>query len=106
MSLVHWDKSVLRFHLKEIIEDHHAGNSTALVGLGAILLGTTVLPAAAKLGRPILKSVIKSGISLYEESKSEIDSVTGSKQPSPQQGTPSNLTYSGTTSKTPVETTS
>lgn len=80
MSLVHWNKSVLSFHLKEIIEDHNRGNSTALVGLGAILLGTTVLPAAAKLGRPILKSVIKSGLSLYEESKSEIKTVAQPKQ--------------------------
>ncbi|MGK7942857.1 MAG: hypothetical protein AB4058_00125 [Microcystaceae cyanobacterium] len=96
MSLVHWNRSVLSFHLKEIIEDHNAGNSTALVGLGAILLGTTVLPAAAKLGRPILKSVIKSGISLYEESKSEIKPVQASKS-SPQSDT------SPTPAKTPVQ---
>ncbi|MGK7932208.1 MAG: hypothetical protein AB4041_12350 [Microcystaceae cyanobacterium] len=102
MSLVHWNKSVLSFHLKEIIEDHNAGNSTALVGLGAILLGTTVLPAAAKLGRPILKSVIKSGISLYEQSKSEIDTVVTSKQ----QATSPTLTSSDTKIKVPVETTS
>lgn len=70
MALIHWDKSVLSLHLREIIEDHHQGNANALVGLGAILLGTTVIPAAAKLGRPLLKNVIKSSLSLYEESKS------------------------------------
>lgn len=64
MSLIHWDKSVLTLHLKEIIEDHQKGDSKAAIGLGAILLGTIALPAAAKLGRPVLKSIIKTGLSL------------------------------------------
>lgn len=64
MSLIHWDKSVLTFHLKEIIEDHQNGDSKAVMGLGAILLGTLALPAAAKLGRPVLKSIIKRGLYL------------------------------------------
>ncbi|MDJ0658817.1 MAG: hypothetical protein QNJ42_04935 [Crocosphaera sp.] len=68
MSLIHWDKSVLSLHLKEIIEDHHQkGDSRGVVGLGAILLGTIALPAAAKLGRPVLKSVIKKGLYLSSE---------------------------------------
>lgn len=32
MSFIHWDKSVLSFHLKEIIEDHKAGDQRALLG--------------------------------------------------------------------------
>ena len=76
MSLVHWDKSVLSFHLKEIIEDHKAGDQTALLGLGAIFLGTVALPAAAKFGRPVLKAIIKSGLLLYEESKTTINRDT------------------------------
>ncbi|MDJ0730808.1 MAG: hypothetical protein QNJ33_12520 [Crocosphaera sp.] len=65
MSLIHWDKSVFSLHLKEIIEDHHQnGDFSGVVGLGAILLGTIALPAAAKYGRPIIKSVIKTGLSL------------------------------------------
>ena len=36
MSLIHWDKSVLSFHLKEIIEDGHGNNPVALAGLSAI----------------------------------------------------------------------
>ena len=64
MSLIHWDKSVLTLHLKEIIEDHQNGDSTAIMGLGAILLATIALPAAAKLGRPLLKSIIKTGLYL------------------------------------------
>jgi hypothetical protein len=69
MSLIHWDKSVVSLHLKELIEDYHKGDPTALVGLGAILLGTVVLPATVKLGKPLLKSVIKSGLSLYLQPK-------------------------------------
>jgi hypothetical protein len=67
MALVHWDKSVLSFHLKEIIEDHESGDRTALLGLGTIVLGAVVLPAAAKYGRPLLKSMIKSGLHLYRD---------------------------------------
>lgn len=65
MSPIHWDKSVLTFHVKEIIEDHHhKGDSSGVLGLGAILLGTLALPAAVKFGRPVLKSIIKTGLSL------------------------------------------
>ncbi|MGK7882089.1 MAG: hypothetical protein AB4060_18605 [Crocosphaera sp.] len=68
MSLIHWDKSVFSLHLKEIIEDHNQnGDSSGVVGLGAILLGTIALPAAAKYGRPLIKSVIKTGIYLSYE---------------------------------------
>ena len=69
MSLIHWDKSVLTLHVKEIIEDHHQkGDSTGVLGLGVILLGTIALPAAAKLGRPLLKSIIKTGLSFSPQS--------------------------------------
>jgi hypothetical protein len=91
MSLVHWDKSVLSFHLKEIIEDHKAGDGTALLGLGAIFLGTVALPVAAKFGRPLLKAIIKSGLSLYEESKSNIDFVSQSKSKKTQPSTVDSL---------------
>lgn len=68
MSGIHWDKSVFSLHLKEIIEDHHhKGDSSGVVGLGAILLGTIALPAAVKYSRPIIKSVIKTGIYLSYE---------------------------------------
>ena len=68
MSLIHWDKSVFSLHLKEIIEDHHQnGDSSGVVGLGVILLGTIALPAAIKYGRPMIKSVIKTGIYLSYE---------------------------------------
>lgn len=68
MSLFHWNRSVLTFHLKEIVEDgQKSGDRLALIGLGAIALGTIAFPAVTKLGRPLLKAVVKNGISLYED---------------------------------------
>lgn len=69
MSLIHWDRSVLSFHLREILEDENPNNQLALAGIGAIVLGTIVVPAATKLGRPLLKAAIKQGLSLYHETK-------------------------------------
>jgi hypothetical protein len=68
MSLIHWDKSVLSFHLKEIIEDGHGGHPLALAGLSAIAVSSLLVPAVTKLGRPFLKATIKNGFSLYPES--------------------------------------
>ena len=100
MSLIHWDKSVLSFHLKEIIEDHEAGDRTALLGLGAIFLATVALPVAAKFGRPILKAIIKTGLSLCEESKTTINSVSPSKAKTTQPSTVDSLTSVVLTSQT------
>ncbi len=69
MSLIHWDKSVLSFHLKEIIEDGHGNNPVALAGLGAIAVSSLLVPAVTKLGRPFLKAAIKNSLSLYQESQ-------------------------------------
>ena len=68
MSLIHWDKSVLSFHLKEIIEDGHGGHPVALAGLSAIAVSSILIPAVTKLGRPVLKAGIKHSLSLYPES--------------------------------------
>ena len=68
MSLIHWDKSVLSFHLKEIIEDGHGNNPVALAGLSAIAVSSLVVPAVTKLGRPFLKAAIKNSLSVYQES--------------------------------------
>ncbi|MGK7917849.1 MAG: hypothetical protein AB4038_20290 [Prochloraceae cyanobacterium] len=70
MSLIHWDKSVLSFHLKEIIEDGHGNNPVALAGLGAIAVSSLLVPAVTKLGRPFVKAAIKKSLSVYRESKS------------------------------------
>lgn len=59
MSLIHWDKSVVSFHLKEIAEDGHGGHPIALAGLSAIAVSSVLVPAVTKLGRPVLKAAIK-----------------------------------------------
>ena len=69
MSLVHWDRSVLSLHLREILEDENPNHQLALAGIGVIVLGTIVVPAATKLGRPLLKAAIKQGLSLYQETQ-------------------------------------
>ncbi len=69
MSLIHWDKSVLSLHLKEIIEDGHGNSPLALAGLSAIAASSLLVPAVTKLGRPFLKTAIKKSLSLYQESK-------------------------------------
>ena len=71
MSLIHWDKSVLSFHLKEIIEDGHGNNPLALAGLSAIAVSSLLVPAVTKLGRPFLKAAIKNSLSLYPESTAQ-----------------------------------
>ena len=68
MSLIHWDKSVLSLHLKEIIEDGHGNSPVALVGLSALAVSSLLVPAITKLGRPFLKTAIKNSLSLYQES--------------------------------------
>ena len=64
MSLIHWNRSVLSFHLKEMLEDEKGNQPMALIGLGAIAVGTLALPAIAKLGKPVAKAVIKKSFSL------------------------------------------
>ncbi|MDJ0591326.1 MAG: hypothetical protein QNJ72_15230 [Pleurocapsa sp. MO_226.B13] len=68
MSLIHWDKSVLSFHLKEIIEDGHENHPIALAGLSAIAVTSLLVPAVTKLGKPFLKTAIKNSLFLYRES--------------------------------------
>ena len=68
MSLIHWDKSVLSFHLKEIIEDGHGDHPLALAGLSALAVSSFVVPAVTKLGRPLLKAAIKNSLSLCPDS--------------------------------------
>ncbi|MGD1716429.1 DUF5132 domain-containing protein [Dapis sp. BLCC M172] len=69
MSLVHLKKSVLTLHLREMVEDGQTNNQFAILGLGMFLFGPLVAPTVAKMGRPLAKAMIKSGISLYEQSK-------------------------------------
>lgn len=69
MSLIHGNKSVFTLHLKDMIKDRHKEDNMALMSLGAIMVGTFVLPTMVKLGKPILKSLIKSGLTLSPPKK-------------------------------------
>ena len=69
MSPIKGNKSVFTLHLKEMVKDRYKEDSMAFMGLGAIMVGTFVLPTMVKLGKPILKSIIKSGLTLYPPKK-------------------------------------
>lgn len=68
MSLIHWDRSVLSFHLREIIENGDGNHPIALAGLGVIAVSSLLVPAVTKLGRPFLKAAIKNSMYLERES--------------------------------------
>ncbi|WP_449418183.1 hypothetical protein [Phormidium nigroviride] len=50
MSLIHLEKSVLTFHLKEILEDGHGNHPLTWLSLGILIFGPKVLPSAVKSG--------------------------------------------------------
>jgi hypothetical protein len=60
MSLIHLEKSVLTFHLKEILEDGHGNHPLAWVGLGILILGPKVFPAVAKVTQPATQNLFRS----------------------------------------------
>jgi len=51
--------------------------SGLVIGLGMALLAPVVLPAVARVARPIAKTVIKTGITLYRETLSEVGQIAG-----------------------------
>ena len=69
MSLIQGNKSIFTVHLKKMVKHHYQEDSMALMGLGAIMVGTVVLPTMMKVGKPLLKSIIKSGLTLYPPKK-------------------------------------
>ncbi|MBP0021816.1 MAG: hypothetical protein J7647_30205 [Cyanobacteria bacterium SBLK] len=74
MSLIHWNKSVVTFHLKEMMEDRQPTDALTVAGLGAIAIAPLAVPLLAKLSRPLAKAAIKSGLSLYYEGKTILES--------------------------------
>jgi hypothetical protein len=46
-----------------------AGPLGVVAGIGAVILAPVLLPAVAGVGKPLVKSVVKGGITLYERSK-------------------------------------
>ncbi|HAZ45041.1 MAG TPA: DUF5132 domain-containing protein [Cyanobacteria bacterium UBA11369] len=57
----------MAFKPVELVEDMGAPGIVA--GVGAIFLAPLLIPAVAKIGKPIAKTIIKGGIVAYEKSK-------------------------------------
>jgi hypothetical protein len=57
-----------------LIEDMFKGNVVTglAIGLGAVLLGPTVLPVIGRALRPVAKAAIKGGMVLYRETFAEL----------------------------------
>lgn len=58
-----------------MVEDGQTNNQLVILGLGAFLLSPYVVPTVTKVGRSVVKGVIKSGLSLYEQSKTTLAEV-------------------------------
>ncbi|MGI0483805.1 hypothetical protein ACN4EK_00135 [Pantanalinema rosaneae CENA516] len=59
MSLIHLEKSVLTFHLKEILEDGHGNHPLTWLSLGLLMLGPRLL-GASKSAQPAPKTASRS----------------------------------------------
>ena len=53
--------------ITDFVED--AGAPGIIAGIGAVLLAPVLIPVVAGIGKPIAKSLIKGGITIYEKSK-------------------------------------
>lgn len=62
-----------------LVEDLLKGSTVTgvAVGLGALLLAPSVLPAVGRVVRPALKAAIKGGMVFYRETVAEIGEVAG-----------------------------
>ncbi len=61
--------------LEDIVKAEGAG--PLVLGVGALMLAPTVLPALGRALRPVAKGVIKTGMSLYDETFASIREATG-----------------------------
>lgn len=62
-----------------ILEDVFKGGTVTglAVGIGALLLAPTVLPAVGRVVRPAVKAAIKGGMVFYRETVAEIGEMAG-----------------------------
>ena len=60
-----------------LVEDLFKGSTVTgvAVGVGALLLAPTVLPAVGRVIRPAVKAVIKGGMVFYRETLAEVGEV-------------------------------
>jgi hypothetical protein len=61
----------MAFKASDVVENlvEEMGVPGIAAGVGAVLLAPLLIPAVAKVGKPLAKAAIKSGITLYEKSK-------------------------------------
>ena len=60
----------MALEVEDLFED--VGTPGIIAGIGALVLAPIVIPAIAKIGKPIAKAAIKGGITLYEKSKGAV----------------------------------
>jgi hypothetical protein len=60
MSLIHLEKSVLTFHLKEILEDGHGNHPLTWLSLALLIVGPKLFPSGANVSQPVAKTRTKS----------------------------------------------
>ncbi len=53
------------------------GAGPLALGVGALLLAPTLLPAVGRILRPVVKGAIKTGIAVYEETYASVKEATG-----------------------------
>lgn len=60
MSLIHLEKSVLTFHLKEILEDGHGNHPLTWLSLALLIVGPKLFSTTANISQPVTKTRPKS----------------------------------------------
>ena len=62
-----------------LFEDMFKGASVPglVIGVGAVLLAPTLLPAVGRVIRPAAKAVIRTGILIYREASTQVASAAG-----------------------------
>ena len=58
MSLIHLEKSILTFHLKEILEDGQVNHPLTWLGLSVLIFGPKLLPTFAKRSQPVTQKLV------------------------------------------------
>ncbi len=53
--------------ITDLVEE--AGTPGIIASIGAVILAPVVIPVVAGVGKPVAKSLIKGGLTLYEKSK-------------------------------------
>ncbi|MGJ0392240.1 MAG: DUF5132 domain-containing protein [Methylocystis sp.] len=61
--------------LEDVVKGEGAG--PLVLGVGAIMLAPTLLPALGRVLRPVAKGIIKTGMSVYENTFATMREATG-----------------------------